>query len=95
MDETLIHALVKSRLDITGDFRDAYLTAIIGGVLDELHTQNGIVLEADNQSHLMFVVDFSVYRYQMRDSGGDMPMHLQARLRELYITSRGTTHVHP
>lgn len=89
MDQTQILALVKARLGITTAVRDEYLAAIISGVIDELEKEKGIVLNANNAHHLMFVVDYATWRYQSRDSDGAMPRHLQYRLRNLIISAGG------
>lgn len=87
MDTSTILELVKARLGISTTVRDAYLTAIIDGVIKELEDEKGITLQNENQNHLMFIVDYSVWRYQSRDSTGDMPKHLYWRLRNLYLNS--------
>lgn len=89
MDTATILDLVKARSGISTDVRDTYLLAIIEGIITELEGEKGIVLDNENQNHLMFVVDYSVWRYQSRDSTGDMPKHLHWRLRNLYLNSGG------
>lgn len=92
MDETLILKLVKQRLGITSDIRNEYLGEIIKGVLYELDNSQGIKLDEDNNEHLMFVVDYSCFRYQSVDmtgnskySDGRMPRDIQWRLHNLFI----------
>lgn len=85
MDQTQTLALVKARLGISTAVRDEYLAAIISGVIDELSKEKGIVLNADDAHHLMFVVDYATWRYQSRDESGAMPRHLQYRLHNLII----------
>lgn len=77
--------LVKARLGLSSIVRDEYLTAIIEGVLTELKEEKGLVLDGTNSYHLMFVVDFSTWRYQNRDSTGGTPRHLQFRLHNLMV----------
>ncbi len=89
MDQALAHALVKARLGITTAVRDEYLAAIISGVIDELTKEKGIVLNADDAHHLMFVVDYATWRYQNRDSPEGMPRHLQYRLHNMIIHAGG------
>jgi hypothetical protein len=89
--ETEVLQLVKARLGITSTVRDVYLLAIIEGVLTELSEEQGLVLSEINSYHLMFVADFSTWRYQNRDSGGGMPRHLQYRLHNLIIRAGGVT----
>lgn len=78
-------SLVKSRLGISSDVRDEYLTKIIEGIVDELKKVYGLSLDKDSPHHLMFVVDFSSWRYQNKDSHDGMPRHLQFRLHNLVI----------
>lgn len=96
MDETQILNLVKERLGIRTAVRDSYLTAIIQGVLKELQDEHGLVLEPTNAYQLMFVVDFSTWRYQsatnnetsFTGSPVSMPRHLQYRLHNLLLHLR-------
>lgn len=85
MDTSTILSMVKARLGITTAVRDNYLLAIIEGVLKELEDEKGLVLDGTNPYHLMFIVDYVVWRYQSRDSDGAMPRHLQYRLHNLMI----------
>lgn len=89
MDINLAVDLIKARLGLTGDARDDYITAITNGVIKELEDEKGLVLDSANPYHLMFVVDFSVWRYQNRDIPGAMPRHLQYRLHGLCIHTGG------
>jgi hypothetical protein len=89
--ETEVLHLVKARLGISSNVRDIYLLAIIEGVLTELEEEQGLVLDEANSYHLMFVADFSTWRYQNRDSDGGMPRHLQYRLHNLIIRAGGAT----
>lgn len=85
MDTATVLDLVKERLGIRTDVRDAYLISIIEGVIDELQTSQGLVLDGTSPFHLMFVVDYATWRYQSRDESGAMPRHLQWRLHNLII----------
>ena len=85
MDTNTILQLVKERLGIRTNVRDTYLAAIVEGVVKELEDEKGLVLDDTNPYHLMFVVDYSTWRYQNRDSEGAMPRHLQFRLHNLMI----------
>lgn len=97
MDETQILTLVKARLGITTAVRDTYLAAIISGVIDELTKEKGIVLNADDAHHLMFVVDYATWRYQNVSEPAhapgktplSMPRHLQYRLHNLILSAGG------
>jgi hypothetical protein len=88
MDINMILSLVKARLGISSSVRDTYLTNIIEGVITELNDEKGLALDGANPYHLMFVVDYSTWRYQNRDSYAGMPRHLQYRLHNLYIHAR-------
>jgi len=97
MDVAQVLELVKARLGITTAVRDEYLAAIISGVIDELTKEKGIVLNADDAHHLMFVVDYATWRYQSVGDGTtaytgqpmSMPRHLQYRLHNLIIAAGG------
>lgn len=89
--ESEVLQLVKARLGISSTVRDVYLLAIIEGVLTELEEEQGLVFSETNSYHLMFVADFSTWRYQNRDSDGGMPRHLQYRLHNLMIRAGGVT----
>lgn len=86
MDTATILDLVKARLGISTNVRDAYLNSIIESIITELEDEKGITLVADNANHLMFIVDYSSWRYQSRDSTGAMPEHLKWRLKNLYVS---------
>jgi len=90
MDTTLILQLVKEKLGIRTIIRDTYIKAIIEGIIKELKDEQGLTLESDNSSHLLFVVDYAEWRYSSK-SNGDMPRHLQFRLHNLMIHVGGTT----
>ncbi len=77
--------LVKAKLGITTNIRDAYIHAIINGVEGELQLVQGLVLESTNPHQLMFVVDLSSWRYANKDSEKGLPRHLQYRLHNLII----------
>ena len=85
MNTETVLQLVKARLGITTNVRDSYIEAIVQGVITELEDEKGLALDGANPYHLMFVVDYSTWRYQNRDSEGAMPRHLQFRLHNLMI----------
>lgn len=87
MDTATILDLVKARIGISTDVRDAYLEAIISGVLDELEKEKNIKLNEDDNHQLMFVVNYATWKYDNRDSGDAMPRHLQWDLHNLYLSS--------
>lgn len=80
--------LIKSRLGISTTVRDAYLFAIVEGLVHELQSIQGITLDENNPAHLMFVVDYGEYRYSNRDNP-IMPRHLQFRMHNLIIKGGG------
>ncbi len=85
MNIATVLELVKSRIGISSSVRDAYLYHIIEGIITELEDEKGLVLDGTSPYHLMFVVDYSTWRYQNRDSMDGMPRHLQFRLHNLMI----------
>lgn len=90
MNTATILDLVKARLGISTNVRDAYLLAIIEGVVSELEDEKGITLSQDNASHLMFVVDYSTWRYENKLSEKGTPRHLQFRLHNLMLHNNRT-----
>lgn len=97
MDISTILELVKARLGISTTIRDTYLTAIIEGIVKELEDEKGLVLDITNPYHLMFIVDYSTWRYQSINTTEttstsrpiSMPRHLQFRLHNLMIHGSG------
>lgn len=85
MDENKILSLLKQRLGISSNKRDEYLQAIIDGVVSELETVQGITIDQDNEAHVLFVIDYSDWRYNSRGEDGSMPMHIRWRLNNLYV----------
>ena len=77
--------LVKARLGITSSKRDDYLEAIISGVLAEIQEIQGIKIDDNNAVHLMFIVDYAVYRYENKGEHSGLPRHLQWRLHNLFV----------
>lgn len=89
MNTATILELVKARIGISTTVRDAYLTAIIEATVKELEDEKGINLNPENMSHVMFVVNYSEWRYSNRDSSKGLPRSLQWDLQNLYIHSGG------
>lgn len=85
MEKDAVLKLVKANLLIATNVRDEYLNSIIAGVERELEDEQGLSLKKDDPSHLMFLVDMVVWRYQARDDKGGMPRHLQFRLHNLLV----------
>lgn len=84
MDAETVLQLVKEALSIKADTRDKYIAAIIKGVTKELEDEKGLILDKDNDYHLLFVVDYVAWSYKNKDGSG-MPRHLQFRLHNLII----------
>lgn len=89
MDTATILELIKARIGISSDVRDTYLLAIIESVIAELGDEKGIVLDRENMNHIMFIVDYSTWRYQNRDGDKGTPRNLQFRLHNLFIHNGG------
>ena len=81
--------LVKARLGISKNTRDTYIQAIIDGIVKELEEEKGLDIDLSNPYHLMFIVDYSVWRYQNRDDVKGLPRHLQYRLHSLIVHTGG------
>ena len=92
MNETQFKAsaldLLKATLGYKSNVRDELLTIIVSGVITELTSEKGILLNFNNSSHLMFVVDLSAFRYENK-GGNVMPRNLEYRLRNLIIKFGG------
>lgn len=80
--------LVKASLGYKSSIRDELLQMIIKSIVDELTIQKRIKLVADNSEHLMFIVDYAVFRYENK-GGSIMPRNLEYRLRNLIIKFGG------
>ena len=87
-NEDKILNLVKATLGYKSSVRDELLKVIIQSVIDELEIQKRITLKYDNAEHLMFVVDYAVFRYENK-GGGTIPRNLEYRLRNLIIKYGG------
>ena len=91
MDETnedKILGLVKATLGYKSSVRDELLKVIIKSIIDELEVQKRITLNYDNSEHIMFVVDYAVFRYENK-GGGTIPRNLEYRLRNLIVKFGG------
>lgn len=91
MDETnedKVLGLVKATLGYKSSVRDELLKVIVKSIIDELEIQKRITLNYDNSEHLMFVVDYSVFRYENK-GGGTIPRNLEYRLRNLIVKYGG------
>lgn len=86
MNKGQLLELLKLKLGISTTLRDKPLEKIIDAVTSELGENLGVVLDPERADHEMFVVDFAAYRYE---GGVDMPRHLQWRLHNLQVSSKG------
>ena len=80
--------LVKATLGYKSSVRDELLKVIVKSVVDELEIQKRIKVDYNNAEHLMFVVDYSVFRYENK-GGGIIPRNLEYRLRNLIVKFGG------
>ena len=87
-NEDKILGLVKATLGYKSSVRDELLKVIVKSVVDELEIQKRIKLDFENAEHLMFVCDYSVFRYENK-GGSVMPRNLEYRLRNLIIKFGG------
>ena len=87
-NEDKILNLVKATLGYKSSVRDELLKAIVKSVVDELEIQKRIKLDFENAEHLMFIVDYSVFRYENK-GGSVMPRNLEYRLRNLMVKFGG------
>ena len=83
-----ILSLVKATLGYKSAVRDELLKVIIKSVVDELEIQKRITLKYDNAEHLMFIVDYSCFRYENKGAG-TLPRNLEYRLRNLIVKFGG------
>ena len=91
MDETnedKILGLVKATLGYKSAVRDELLKVIVKSIIDELEVQKRITLNYDNSEHLMFIVDYAVFRYENKGAGV-IPRNLEYRLRNLIVKFGG------
>lgn len=87
-NEDKILSLVKATLGYKSSVRDELLKVIVKSVVDELEIQKRITLKYDNSEHLMFIVDYAVFRYENK-GGGTIPRNLEYRLRNLMVKNGG------
>ena len=86
--EDKILSLVKATLGYKSNVRDELLKVIIQSIIDELEIQKRIKLDLDNAEHLMFVCDYSCFRYENKGAG-TLPRNLEYRLRNLMVKCGG------
>ncbi|EMF0137009.1 phage head-tail connector protein [Enterococcus hirae] len=79
--------LLKVNLGIMTDKRNEYLLSIIDSVISELESEQGIIIDNNDDLHIMFIVDYSAWRYRSRGEGV-MPRNLQFRLHNLVLSMK-------
>ncbi|WP_455334893.1 hypothetical protein [Enterococcus villorum] len=84
---TQILELLKVNLGIMTDKRNEYLLSIIDSVISELESEQGIIIDNNDDFHIMFIVDYSAWRYRSRGEGV-MPRNLQFRLHNLVLSMK-------
>ena len=84
---TQVLELLKVNLGIMTDKRNEYLLSIIDSVISELESEQGIIIDNNDDLHIMFIVDYSAWRYRSRGEGV-MPRNLQFRLHNLVISMK-------
>lgn len=84
---TQILELLKVNLGIMTDKRNDYLLSIIDSVISELESEQGIIIDSNDDLHIMFIVDYSAWRYRSRGEGV-MPRNLQFRLHNLVLSMK-------
>lgn len=83
LKETILQ-LLKSRLGISTESKDAILYAIVDGILDECENVRGIQLEEKRYSYILLVLDWATWAYNHPD-GGIMPRSIQFRIHNRMI----------
>lgn len=86
--ESVVLPLLKARLGISTIVRDALLNALISGVVAECENVHGIILDKEKADHIMFVLDWSTWKYQHPEDG-ITPRSIQYRLKNLIIQKAG------
>ncbi|MFI3630206.1 hypothetical protein VBH82_02190 [Enterococcus hirae] len=84
---TQILELLKVNLGIMTDKRNEYLLSIIDSVISELESEQGIIIDNNDDLHIMFIVGYSAWRYRSRGEGV-MPRNLQFRLHNLVLSMK-------
>lgn len=82
--------LVKAKLGITTNARDAYLNVLVMSVYTELEEINGIRLNGEQKQRLDvidLVADVAAFKFQ--NHGGPLPPNLRLRLNNMYVKYAG------
>ena len=80
--------LLKVNVGISSAARDEYLKAVINSTVDELEKNYNISLDESDYHQVMFIVDYSAWKYRSRGEG-IIPRNLQFRLHNLVIKNGG------
>lgn len=86
--ENIVLPLLKARLGISTAVRDTLLKALISGIAEECKNVNGITLDKEKADHIMFVLDWTTWKYQHPEDG-TTPRSIQFRLKNLIIQKAG------
>jgi len=87
--DTLL-TLVKQRIGIITGARDDYITYRCIASLDELLTEKNIKINDKDINLLMFLVDFTTWRYLSIEQPTAMPEDIRYRLNNLLIEKAGS-----
>lgn len=85
--EATVLSIVKQRLNRLSTDLDGHLRIRIEAAAGELE-RNGIKLVGDIDDNV-FLADYTVWKYQNRDSNTGMPEWLRLARRERFISSKG------
>lgn len=88
MIDTVLLPLLKVNVGISSAARDEYLKAVINSTVDELEKNYNISLDESDYHQVMFIVDYSAWKYRSRGEG-IIPRNLQFRLHNLVIKNGG------
>ena len=84
----LILPILKARVGISTNVRDALLTLLINGIVSDCKETHGITLDKDKDDHVMFVLDWATWKYNHPEDG-TTPRSIQYRLKNLIIQKAG------
>lgn len=88
MDITPVLALVKISIGIiSSTTKDADLTSIIDGIIEELVDEKGLTIDLAKPSHFNYVKDLAVVRYRKEE----VPRYLQFRLHNMIIHNKAVS----
>ncbi|GAA0268597.1 hypothetical protein GCM10008922_29020 [Faecalicatena contorta] len=88
--ENVVLPLIKARLGISTSVRDLLLNAIIAGIVSDCQNTHGIALDAGKPEHVLFVLDWTTWKYQHPEDG-TTPRSIQFRLKNLIIGKAGVS----